>query len=526
MTRLLGALILALAMALGSMPSASAHPVGTTLVSGTVAFGPVQDTTTWTQTSDVAVVHVQSANLAAGETWRIVQPSAASLLVVRVTGDPAATLLRGRIRADGQVVLVNPTGFAVGSGAVVEAGGIVLSSLDAPNPSQILAKAPTFSALIRTGDVIVEAGARMSAPRGAVALLGSGDVLNNGELAAPGGAAALISSYQVGVALRGAPAFAPTTAAGPGPAEFVRNDGLIDAPGGTALLHADTSATITSNGVLRTSSSRLASNRFYAGVTSLGRVEVSCALIGGALRADVRHNGAAVDPAAPQTTTEGPLFFDRRHDVRSGAGRTLRVNALQGAGAFDEHSQYGALSCAAGVLTAGRPRVLGMPTVGRSLSAIPGAWSPAPASYGYQWLRDGAPIPGATGRTRVLTAADAGHLVSVRVTGAKAEHESAAGTAPAVRVGRAFTRTPRPGIDGAARKGKRLTAKPGRWRPGGARFAYQWLRAGTPIPGATKRRYRVTAADVGRRITVRVTGSKPGYTPVSRTSAAVKVRRR
>jgi hypothetical protein len=48
---------------------------------------------------------------------------------------------------------------------------------------------------------------------------------------------------------------------------------------------------------------------------------------------------------------------------------------------------------------------------------------------------------------------------------------------------------------------------------------YQWLRNGVAVSGATYSTYVVNKADRGRRLSVRVTGSKAGYTTVSRTSA-------
>lgn len=49
-------------------------------------------------------------------------------------------------------------------------------------------------------------------------------------------------------------------------------------------------------------------------------------------------------------------------------------------------------------------------------------------------------------------------------------------------------------------------------------LAYRWYRAGDRISGADDDTYRVVAADLGKAIKVRVTGSKSGYTSVSRYS--------
>lgn len=62
-----------------------------------------------------------------------------------------------------------------------------------------------------------------------------------------------------------------------------------------------------------------------------------------------------------------------------------------------------------------RPVIRGSFEVGRELSATPGTWSPTPVTWSYQWLRDGAPVPGATWPLYWPTSADVGHLLSVRV---------------------------------------------------------------------------------------------------------------
>ena len=75
-----------------------------------------------------------------------------------------------------------------------------------------------------------------------------------------------------------------------------------------------------------------------------------------------------------------------------------------------------------------------------------------------------------------------------------------------------------PTISGSAVLGQTLTAKAGTWTTG-ATLTYQWLREGQPITGATAATYKVTTADAGQRISVRVTGTKSGMTATSATSA-------
>ncbi|QWF20983.1 hypothetical protein KM427_18800 [Nocardioides sp. LMS-CY] len=53
-----------------------------------------------------------------------------------------------------------------------------------------------------------------------------------------------------------------------------------------------------------------------------------------------------------------------------------------------------------------------------------------------------------------------------------------------------------------------------------ATFGYQWLADGAAIPGATAASYRIMPTDVGRRLSVTITGTAPEYHPWAETSAA------
>ncbi len=70
--------------------------------------------------------------------------------------------------------------------------------------------------------------------------------------------------------------------------------------------------------------------------------------------------------------------------------------------------------------------------------------------------------------------------------------------------------TTAPTISGEPRVGKKLTATPGEWDPADVEVAYQWLRDGQPIAGATAKTYKVTKADVGTTLSVRVTATAAG----------------
>ncbi|WP_456697141.1 family 78 glycoside hydrolase catalytic domain [Aeromicrobium sp. P5_D10] len=74
------------------------------------------------------------------------------------------------------------------------------------------------------------------------------------------------------------------------------------------------------------------------------------------------------------------------------------------------------------------PTVRGRAVVGSTLTASPGRWNIEGLRYGYQWLRDGAAIKGATRASYRLTPSDQAHRLRVRVTAAKVGHQSGTAT--------------------------------------------------------------------------------------------------
>ncbi|WP_157529874.1 N-acetylmuramoyl-L-alanine amidase [Microtetraspora niveoalba] len=82
----------------------------------------------------------------------------------------------------------------------------------------------------------------------------------------------------------------------------------------------------------------------------------------------------------------------------------------------------------------------------------------------------------------------------------------------------AVLNTAPPAVTGVAKIGRRLTASPGTWSPEAATVAYQWLRDGVPVEGATDRTYRLKGHDRDARLSVRVTVTAEGYADGAATS--------
>ncbi|WP_165375494.1 hypothetical protein [Sanguibacter massiliensis] len=174
------------------------------------------------------------------------------------------------------------------------------------------------------------------------------------------------------------------------------------------------------------------------------------------------------------------------------------------------------------------PRIVGAARVGTKLVATRGVTVPAASSVTYAWYVDGVEVDGVHGPRYVVRRRDIGKRIQVGVRGefsvGRFTKRSSFYSRPTAKVvaatsSRPFTAAPRPTVSGTARVGKKLTARAGTWKPA-ATVSYRWLRDGRSISGATRSTYTVTAADRGRRISVRVTARRAGYATTSKVSAA------
>lgn len=81
-----------------------------------------------------------------------------------------------------------------------------------------------------------------------------------------------------------------------------------------------------------------------------------------------------------------------------------------------------------------------------------------------------------------------------------------------------------PLVVGKRKIGRRLAAGLPAWSVDQVASAYQWLRDGRAISGATRQTYRVRREDRGTVLAVRVTGTRAGWTSATATTTAGKVR--
>ncbi|MCL8027483.1 Ig-like domain-containing protein [Nocardioides bruguierae] len=177
-------------------------------------------------------------------------------------------------------------------------------------------------------------------------------------------------------------------------------------------------------------------------------------------------------------------------------------------------------------ITAPVPLVTGTGKVGETLSVLDPVWDGLLDDTVLQWTRGGVPIPGATSLDHVVTSADVGEelVLTVRALLLGLEVGSVS-TAPVVGLlGDAPEVTVAPALSGLARAGRRLAVDGPTWSEVTASSAYQWLRDGEPIDGATSAVYAVLPRDVGHDLSVAATSAWAGHATAVATSDAVTAR--
>ncbi|TQL57164.1 hypothetical protein FB461_2284 [Rarobacter faecitabidus] len=178
------------------------------------------------------------------------------------------------------------------------------------------------------------------------------------------------------------------------------------------------------------------------------------------------------------------------------------------------------------IITAGTAKVQGSARVGDRVSVDAGLWRPAGVSLSYQWLANGSVVAGATSSSLTVPTGVVGKRLSVRVTGtlagATTVSVTSAATSPVAK-GKLVGKKPK--VTGKAKVGKKLKATVKAWGPGKVTLSYRWYANGKRIKGATKKTLVVKKKWRGKKVTVRVTGKKPGYTTATAKSTAKKIRK-
>ncbi|MBL8471741.1 MAG: filamentous hemagglutinin N-terminal domain-containing protein, partial [Rhodocyclaceae bacterium] len=322
-------LALALLAVLSPLPVA-ANPLNPSVAAGSASFASSGRTLTVTNTNG-AVINWQAFSIAAGETTRFVQPTAASQVLNRVTGGDPSQIL-GTLLSNGRVFLVNPNGIVFGRGARVDVAALVASTLDISN-SDFLAGRLKFSG--GGAGNLRNDGELRAASQGRIVLIAP-QIENNGLIEAPNGEVMLAAGRKVSLVDLNYPDIEFDVAAPANQAinlgqvlaskvgvyaSVISAGGRLDAsaavvgPGGKIILKAADSTTL--SGTLKAggdSGGSVAVLGKHVDVDASANIDVSAAQGGGSILIGGDARGANPDVANATTT-------------RVAAGATLRADA-------------------------------------------------------------------------------------------------------------------------------------------------------------------------------------------------------
>jgi Ca2+-binding RTX toxin-like protein len=215
-------------------------------------------------------------------------------------------------------------------------------------------------------------------------------------------------------------------------------------------------------------------------------------------------------------------------DSLAGADAVLYLDGFTNVG--DLRALGNRLSVHPNASPTGSVTITGTATQGQTLTAsntlvdTDGIPSSGPGAISYQWLRNGSVVDGATAGSYVLTQADVGKPMSVRVSYTDgmgtAEAVTSDATASVANVNDLPSGTV--SITGTAIQGQTLSTDTTTLADldGLGTLGYQWLRGGNAIASATSASYSLVQADVGAAISVRVSYTDALGTAETVTSAA------
>ncbi|HEX3883081.1 MAG TPA: MBG domain-containing protein [Stellaceae bacterium] len=296
---------------LGLPHAGLANPAGGTVVSGSATIARSGKNLTINQSTNRAILNWHSFSVGKGETTRIVEPSAASAILNRVTGGDPSVLL-GRLQSNGQVYLINPNGVMVGPSGVIDTRGFIASTLNVPD-----------AAFQQGGSLIFSGGSTatitnlgtIKSTGGDVALIAL-HVVNGGSILAPDGQAILAGGNQVLYVPDGQSEVAIQPTQAPGGAS-VDNSGRmaaasvqLEAAGSPYALAVNNSGQVNATGVSQVG----------------GRV----VLDGGA--GDVENGGSITAPGGNATLSGGRVAVTGNVDVSApSGGGTIAVQGTNAA---------------------------------------------------------------------------------------------------------------------------------------------------------------------------------------------------
>ncbi len=254
------------------------------------------------QHSSRLAINAQSFNVGIGETFTINQNYTTDLALIRVLGQNPSSIF-GSIRAIGQLFISNPNGLLIGSGAEVNVGGFLGTSLDISS-EDFMAGNMVFHNRGGAG-AVVNRGQLTAAEGGYIALLAP-EVRNEGVISATLGKVLLASGDKVTLTLNNGVLFDYSIDQGTFNG-LVENKHLIQADGGQIFMSGKAADALTSSVVNNTGILRARTVQNQGGVIKLiGDMQAGTVNVGGIIDASAPQggNGGFVETSAAQVNVE------------------------------------------------------------------------------------------------------------------------------------------------------------------------------------------------------------------------------
>lgn len=232
----------------GIAPCLDANPTGGTVTQGSATFNTSGSRFTINQNSPSAFINWGTFNIAAGETTTFNQPSASSIAWNQINDSNPSQIL-GNLNANGYVVLQNANGFYIGGQAAITTHGLIMTTASTPALDLSSGGPWSFNTPPPTAKIINYG--RINITGGGSAFLIADDIVNGGEISAPGGKIGLYAGQTVLVST--SPDGRGLSAKVTLPQGSVDNEGKLIADGGSIAAQA---RMVNQNGLVQANSAQ------------------------------------------------------------------------------------------------------------------------------------------------------------------------------------------------------------------------------------------------------------------------------
>lgn len=275
------------ALALAYAPLVFAAPTDGNVSAGSGTITQVGTATTINQQSQNLAIDWNSFSIGANESVTFRQPDASSVALNRILGQDPSQIF-GSLNANGQVFILNPNGVLFGRGSQVNVGGLVASSLNLSN-ADLMAGNYSFSNDGSSG-AVVNKGKLTAANGGYIALLAP-EVRNQGLISATLGTALLAAGDKVTLNINDGSLLGYSVDEGSIKA-LAENRHLIRADGGQVIMTAEAADALSTAVVNNTGIIEARTLRNVNGVIMLmGDMDVGQVNVGGTLNASAPRGG-------------------------------------------------------------------------------------------------------------------------------------------------------------------------------------------------------------------------------------------